>query len=50
VLSAERAMYAVFGLLAWSSSAAIIAAFLRNEFQYLYVAGYSNRELPSSTR
>jgi len=45
VLSAERAMYAVFAL-AVVSSAAIIAAFLGNEFQYLYVASGSNRELP----
>jgi cytochrome c-type biogenesis protein CcmF len=45
VLSAERAMYAVFAL-ALVSSVAIIAAFLNNEFQYLYVASGSNRELP----
>jgi len=44
VLSAERSVYAVFGLLA-TTSVAIIAAFLRSEFRYKYVAGYSNREL-----
>jgi cytochrome c-type biogenesis protein CcmF len=44
VLSAERSVYGVFGLLL-VSSAAIVAAFLRNEYQYQYVAGYSNREL-----
>jgi cytochrome c-type biogenesis protein CcmF len=44
VLSAERSMYVVFGMLA-VSSAAIIAAFLGNEYRYQYVAGYSNREL-----
>ena len=44
VLSAERSMYAVFGLLL-VASLAIIASFLRSEFRYKYVAGYSNREL-----
>ena len=44
VLSAERSVYAVFALLI-VSSAAIIAAFLGNEYRYQYVAGYSNREL-----
>jgi cytochrome c-type biogenesis protein CcmF len=44
VLSAERSVYAVFGLLIVSSGA-IIASFLRNEYGYRYVAGYSNREL-----
>jgi cytochrome c-type biogenesis protein CcmF len=44
VLSAERAVVAVFALLV-VASLAIIAAFLRDEFQYVYVAGYSNREL-----
>jgi cytochrome c-type biogenesis protein CcmF len=44
VLSAERSVYAVFGLLIVASGA-IIAAFLRNEYAYKYVAGYSNREL-----
>ena len=44
VLSAERAVYAVFGLLLVSCGA-IIASFLRNEYVYQYVAGYSNREL-----
>ncbi|HYH80926.1 MAG TPA: cytochrome c biogenesis protein CcsA, partial [Longimicrobium sp.] len=44
VLSSERSVYAVFALLG-VASAAIIAAFLRSEFRYQYVAGYSNREL-----
>jgi cytochrome c-type biogenesis protein CcmF len=44
VLSAERSVYAVFGLLIVSSGA-IIASFVRNEYGYKYVAGYSNREL-----
>ncbi len=44
VLSAERSVFAVFALLA-VASAAIIAAFLRDDFGYRYVAGYSNREL-----
>ncbi|HEU0014692.1 MAG TPA: heme lyase CcmF/NrfE family subunit [Longimicrobium sp.] len=44
VLSAERSVYGVLALLA-VASAAIIAAFVRNEYHYRYVAGYSNREL-----
>jgi cytochrome c-type biogenesis protein CcmF len=44
VLSAERSILAVFALLV-VASAAIIASFLRNEYAYRYVAGYSNREL-----
>ena len=44
VLSAERSVYAMFGLLIVASGA-IIAAFVRNEYGYRYVAGYSNREL-----
>ena len=44
VLSAERSVYAVFGLLA-IASAGIIAAFLQHQFQYLYVYSYSNAEL-----
>lgn len=44
VLSAERSVLAVFGLIA-VAAACIIAAFLGDEFQYAYVAGYSNREL-----
>lgn len=44
VLSAERSIYAVFGLLI-VAAAAIVAAFVRNEYGYRYVAGYSNREL-----
>ena len=44
VLSAERSVLAVFGLLL-ATSLAIIAAFVRSEFRYKYVAGYSNREL-----
>jgi cytochrome c-type biogenesis protein CcmF len=45
VLSAERSVWAVFGLLALTAGA-IITAFLRNEFRYEYVTGHSNRELP----
>jgi cytochrome c-type biogenesis protein CcmF len=45
VLSAERAMHAVL-LLFVISAGALIYAFLANEFQYLYVASGSNRELP----
>src|SRR5690606_10911419 len=45
-LSGERAVIAVFILLAIASFA-VIAAFLGNEYQYQYVAGYSNRELPT---
>jgi cytochrome c-type biogenesis protein CcmF len=44
VLSAERAVVAVWALLLVTSGA-IIAAFLGNEYRYQYVAGYSNREL-----
>ncbi|HEU0052554.1 MAG TPA: heme lyase CcmF/NrfE family subunit [Longimicrobium sp.] len=44
VLSAERSVLGVFGLLVVASGA-IIAAFLRGEFGYRYVAGYSNRDL-----
>ena len=44
VLSAERSVFAVFGLLL-TASAAIITAFLQSDFRYKYVAGYSNREL-----
>lgn len=44
VLSAERAVVAVWAMLV-VTSLAIIAAFLGNEYQYQYVAGYSNREL-----
>ncbi|HZG41379.1 MAG TPA: cytochrome c biogenesis protein CcsA, partial [Longimicrobium sp.] len=44
VLSAERSLYAVFGLLVVSCGA-IISSFLREEYQYRYVAGYSNRDL-----
>lgn len=44
VLSAERSIVATFALIA-VAAAAIIAAFLGNEYQYAYVAGYSNREL-----
>jgi cytochrome c-type biogenesis protein CcmF len=44
VLSAERTVLVVFGLLV-VTSASIIAAFLREEYRYQYVAGYSNREL-----
>lgn len=44
VLSAERSVVAVWALLLVASGS-IIAAFLGNEYQYQYVAGYSNREL-----
>jgi cytochrome c-type biogenesis protein CcmF len=44
VLSAERTVLVVFGLLV-VTAASIIAAFLREEYRYQYVAGYSNREL-----
>ena len=44
VLSAERSVYAVFGLLILAS-AGIVAAFLTDRFDYYYVANYSNREL-----
>jgi cytochrome c-type biogenesis protein CcmF len=44
VLSAERSVLAVFVLLV-IASLAIVAAFLGDQFQYQYVAGYSNREL-----
>jgi len=44
VLSAERSIYAVFGLLA-IASAGIVAAFLGDRFEYWYVANYANREL-----
>ena len=43
-LSAERSLYAVFGLTILAS-AGIIESFLRDRFEYLYVASYSNREL-----
>ena len=45
ILSAERSVVAVFGLLALASLA-VISAFIRNEYQYQYVYGYSNRDLP----
>jgi cytochrome c-type biogenesis protein CcmF len=45
VLSSERAMHVVFGLVALSA-AALIVAFVGDEFRYLYVASGSNRELP----
>ena len=43
-LSAERTVYAVFGLTILAS-AGIIESFLKDRFEYLYVASYSNREL-----
>jgi cytochrome c-type biogenesis protein CcmF len=45
VLSSQRATYGVFAM-AVVSTLALIAAFVGNEFQYLYVASGSNRELP----
>ena len=44
VLSAERSVYAVFGLHALAA-AGIVAAFLGDRFEYWYVANYANREL-----
>ena len=44
VLSAERSIYAVFGLHVLAS-AGVMAAFLGDRFEYWYVASYSNREL-----
>ena len=44
VLSAERSVYALFGLMA-IASAGIAAAFLQHRFEYLYVYSYSNRAL-----
>jgi cytochrome c-type biogenesis protein CcmF len=44
VLSAERSVYAVFGLLV-IASAGVMAAFLGDHFEYWYVASYSNAEL-----
>ena len=46
VLSAEYSVYAVFFLLALTS-AGIMTAFLTDQFQFWYVANYSNRELPT---
>jgi cytochrome c-type biogenesis protein CcmF len=43
-LSAERSVYVVFALLA-VASLGIVNAFLTDQFQYWYVANYSNREL-----
>ena len=44
VLSAERSVYAVFGLLILASIG-VSAAFLGDHFEYWYVASYSNRDL-----
>ena len=44
VLSAERSIYAVFGLLA-IAAAGVSAAFLGDRFEYWYVASYSNANL-----
>ena len=44
VLSAERSVYLVFALLLVASFG-IVNAFLTDQFQYWYVANYSNREL-----
>ena len=44
VLSAERSIYAVFGLLA-IAAAGVSSAFLGDRFEYWYVASYSNRNL-----
>jgi cytochrome c-type biogenesis protein CcmF len=44
VLSAERSVHAVFGLLILAS-AGIVTSFLTDRFDFYYVANYSNREL-----
>ena len=44
VLSAERSIYLVFVLL-FISSFGIVNAFVTDQFQYWYVANYSNRDL-----
>jgi cytochrome c-type biogenesis protein CcmF len=44
VLSAERSIYAVSGLLVLAS-AGVVAAFLGDRFEYWYVYNYSNRAL-----
>jgi cytochrome c-type biogenesis protein CcmF len=44
VLSAERSVYLTFALLLIASMG-VIHAFLTDQFQYLYVANYSNRDL-----
>ncbi|NNF13527.1 MAG: heme lyase CcmF/NrfE family subunit [Gemmatimonadetes bacterium] len=44
VLSAERSIYAVFGLLILASLG-VGAAFLGDKFEYWYIASYSNRNL-----
>jgi cytochrome c-type biogenesis protein CcmF len=44
VLSAERSIYAVFGLLVLAS-AGVTAAFMGNRFEYWYVSSYSNADL-----
>ena len=44
VLSAERSIYAVFGLLILAS-AGVSSTFLNDRFEYWYVASYSNRNL-----
>lgn len=43
-LSGERSVYIVFALL-FVASAGIVNAFLTDQFQYWYVANYSNRQL-----
>lgn len=44
VLSAERSIYAVFGLLV-IASLGVSAAFLGDRFEYWYIANYSNADL-----
>ena len=44
VLSAERSVYLTFGLLLLASLG-VVHAFLTDQFQYVYVANYSNRAL-----
>ncbi|MBT8398035.1 MAG: heme lyase CcmF/NrfE family subunit, partial [Gemmatimonadetes bacterium] len=44
VLSAERSVYLIFALL-FVASLGVVNAFLTDQFQYWYVANYSNRQL-----
>ena len=46
VLSAERTVYAVLGLITLSSLG-LIEAFLNDRFEYRYVANYSSLDLPT---
>jgi len=46
VLSAERTVYAVFGLITLASLG-VVDAFLNDRFEYVYVASYSSLNLPT---